>query len=215
MEVEDKHLNYLPVDISDVNLDKFCLNSQPYVVICVGFTSKVREFLPNYVNQVVQYVKRKGYRIVFLGKKETSTGSGHVIRGIFKNEIDYTAGLDLLDQTSLAEAQKIMSEAKCVIGTDSGLIHLAATSDVPIVCSFTTVKPMHREPYRNDIRGFNFHSVEPPESLGCRGCQSNMQFTHKHDFTTCYYVENKEDTEIQCVKQVTPIMYINKLEGIL
>ena len=221
-EVEDKHLNYLPVRTDDIDISKFNL-PEKYIILTTGFTAPVREFLPEYINEVVDYTKKKDYEVVFLGKKESPNGAGHVIKGNFKTEINYSAGIDLIDKTTLPEAQKIMSQSKCVVGLDNGLLHLAATSEVPIVFSFTSVKPEHRLPYRHDTRGWNCYSVVPPESLACRFCQSNWQFTYyndtpkkkQHDFKRCYYVERKEDFEIRCIKMLTPMLYINELEKIL
>lgn len=213
-EVDNEYLNYLPVKTDDVDISKFSL-PEKYVCMTTGFTAPVREFLPHYVNQVNDYIIQRGYTPVFLGNEKTSNGAGHVINGVFRNEIDFTKGINLINKTSLIEAQKIMSNSKCVIGLDNGLCHLAATSEIPIVIGYTTVKPKHRMPYRHNELGWNVFPVLPPESIGCRFCQSNMQFTYHHDFKSCFYVQNKEDKEIQCIKQLTPMLYINELEKIL
>lgn len=159
-----------------------------------------------------------------MGNEKTTNGAGHVIIGNFKPEINYSAGINLINKTNLLEAHKIISCSKTLIGVDNGLTHLAQTiPGFPVVIGFTSVKPMHRMGYRDGVLGKDVYSVVPPESLICRFCQSNMQFTYfisenprkQHDFKYCYYKERNEDTQIQCVNQLKPELYIKELEKIL
>lgn len=214
VEVPIEEMNYLSVNTEDVEINQFQL-PEKYVVIATGFTSEVREFLPKYVNEVARYVVSRGYTPVFLGKKESFTGYKYTIKGTFKEEIDFSLGLNLVDKTTLVECQKIIANSKCIVGLDCGLIHLAATSEVPIIVSYTTVKPEHRLPYRHGELGWNCYAIQPPESLGCRGCQSNWSFGYETNFTKCHYVEKKIDTKIQCIEQITSNMYIKELEKVL
>ena len=207
--------NYLTLNSKNISLNKFNLPDK-YVVITTGFTSEVREFEPKTTNEVVQYVKSKGYDIVFLGSTKADIGAyGKSIIGNFNTEIDYTQGLNLVNHTSLLEAAKIIEGAKTIVGVDNGLLHLAATTDIPIVGGFTTLKPEHRMPYRHDELGWNFYPVVPPESLACRFCQSNWDFVYEISFTKCYYKEKAMDTEIKCVKSLTSDLFIAQLEKIL
>lgn len=205
---DKKHLNYLQLDLSKVDVSRFYIPENS-VVITTGFTAEVREFLPEHVNQIAEYVISKGYVPVFLGKKATNTGNRHVIKGNFNNEINFSLGKDLIDQTSLLECVKICGNAKAVVGLDNGILHLAGCTNVPIVGGYTTVNPNHRMPYRNGIMGWEYYPVVPPESLKCRFCQSNWQFTNNHDFTKCLYEDYK------CLKELSAGLYIEQLEKIL
>ena len=203
------YYNYLRPNLKPTDITKFNL-PEKYVVMTTGFTSAVREFLPKHINEITQHIISKGYSVVFLGKKATPTGyEEHVIIGEFKEDIDYSIGLDLIDQTDLFEAAKIMSNAAAVVGLDNGLLHLAATTDVPIVGGFTTVNPNHRLPYRKGIMGLYFYPVVPDESLKCRFCQSNWLFTYDQDFKECRY------EDLKCVKTLKSNKYIEQLEIIL
>lgn len=200
--------NYLELDTSDQDLSKFNL-PRDYVVITTGFTAPVREFLPEYINEISDYIVKKGYIPVYLGKKETPNGAGHIIKGEFREEINFSNGVNLIDQTSLLESREIIKHAKVIIGLDNGLLHIAGTCDVPIVGGFTSVNPIHRMPYRSGQMGKDFYPVVPNEDLACRFCQSNFQFTYNFKFTHCYYNDYK------CLKMLSPDLYINQLEKIL
>lgn len=213
-DVEVEHKNYLKIRLNNVSINKFNLPKK-YVVVTTGFTAVVREWLANIVNEVTKYIKDKNYKIVFLGKTETSNGNDYTIKGEFKEEIDFSIGMNLIDKTTLVESAKIIQNSVGIVGLDNGLLHLAGCTDIPIVGAYTTVEPKYRLPYRHDQLGWNCYPITPPQSLACRFCQSNMTFAFNHDFRTCFYKERKEDTEIQCVKQITANSYIKELEKIL
>lgn len=214
--VEVEHKNYCRLRLNRIDVEDFAL-PEKYIIITTGFTADVREMLPEVVNKLSDYVISKGYTPVYLGSKKAIVGRPEVpnIEGVFKSEIDYSKGLDLIDKTSLLEAGKIISNAKCLIGMDNGLMHLAGCTDIPIVGGFTTVEPKFRMPYRHDELGWNFYPVVPDVSLKCRFCQSNWEFVYDHDFRSCWYKEQKLDTEIKCVKMLTAEKYIVELEKIL
>lgn len=204
---DDKHdYNYLQPDLTKVDINGFNL-PENYVVITTGYTSSVREFKPEYINSISQYVLSKGYTPVFLGKTITKTGLDHEIKGEFSNDIDLSLGLNLIDKTNLFEAARIC-ENRIVIGLDNGLLHLAATSAKTwIIGGFTTVKPEHRMPYRGGVKGRLFTAVVPPETLKCRFCQSNWTFSYTTDFTKCHYEDNK------CCEELTAEHYIRALKS--
>lgn len=204
-----KYRNYLKLNTNPISIKKFNLPKK-YVVMTTGFTAPIREFLPNYINEVNNFIISKGYDIVFLGQKQTNTGlDNDQIIGNFKKEIDFSKGLNLIDKTNLLEAGKILSNAKTVVGLDCGLGHLAATTDIPIIQSYTSVDPIHRMPYRNNELGWNFYSIVPTDDQPEKFFQSRWDFCFDHDFRISYY--NNDDL----IKSVTPEFYIEQLEKIL
>ncbi len=211
--LKPKEKNYLSIN-THTDLTKYNL-PEKYVVITIAHTTEVREFLPEKINAIVQYVKSKGYTSVFLGKETSDCGTGHVIKGNVNERTNLNEGINLLEKTSLLEAYEIMKYAKVVVGLDNGLLHLAAMSDVFIVSGFTSVEPFHREPFRHNVQGWGWISIVPPESLKCRGCQSKWVMNFGLDFRNCYYKETKLDLEIQCIKQLPVEKFIEALEKLL
>lgn len=208
-QVNIEHKNYCNLNVENVDISKFNLLKN-YVVITTGFTAPVREMIPETVNKITAYLQSRRVTPVFLGSRQSEIGiSNQKLVGNFKNEIDYSVGTDLIDRTSLVEAGTIISQAKALVGLDNGLCHLAGCSSVPIVVGFTTVKPEHRIPYRNNSLGWNCFSVTPSENLACRFCQSNWDFEYGHKFTECYY------RDYACTKDLTAEKYIYFLDKIL
>lgn len=215
MQPTDEQRNYCRLNLDKIDTSSFSL-PEKYAIVCTGFTAATREMLPQTINEISKHLLSKGVTPVYLGSKVAKTGDKQDnIIGNFNNEIDYSLGIDLIDKTSLVQAGKIINGSKVIVGMDCGLLHLAGCTDVPIIGGFTTVNPLLRMPVRNGILGWNYLSVVPSESLKCRFCQSNWNFIYKVDFRFCPYVTSKQDTEIQCVKNLSSTKFIEKVNSIL
>ncbi len=199
--------NYLQINPETINkVDDLPKN---YVVITTGYTAAVREFPAKTVNEISHWCKQNNLDVVWLGKKDTTTGSKYTIKGNFNSSIDYTYGLDLIDKTTLEQAAYIMSKAKAVLGVDNGLLHLAGCTDVHIIGGFTTVSPTIRIPVRNNQLDYKYTTVVPSEKLDCRFCQEKTNFIYGHDYKNCMYGDRL------CVQEMTSDKFIEALKGVL
>jgi hypothetical protein len=61
--------NYIKLNTNLISSDVL-VSAKEYAVITVGFTAKVREWLPSEINKVAQWFNLKGITPVFLGKSE-------------------------------------------------------------------------------------------------------------------------------------------------
>ncbi len=182
---------------------------KPYVVITTGVTAAVRGWPAQAINEVAQFIQGGGRDVVWLGKTSNDMGQGTRIKAKFNKEVDYEIGLDFRNRTGLLQTARILAEAVAVVGVDNGLLHLAGCSDVPIVAGFTTVDPLTRLPYRDGKLGYNCYTVAPDPELGCRYCQTRMQFVYDFDFRGCFYKDTK------CVGQMTGQKFIRELKTVL
>lgn len=169
-----------------------------YIVMSVGYTAKNREFKPYLMQAIIEWATVTERKVVVLGSSKTHAG---VIKadGILVPRDTMTmydqleqsyrdSCLDLRDKTNLTEARDIIGHADAIVGLDGGLLHLAGTTDVPIVYGFTHVRPEHRIISRHGERGYRFKAVTPRD-LGCAGCQSNWTLVFGHCFTGCAYLD--------------------------
>ena len=210
----DKHIydisqkNYLQIRPDEIDLNRFKLPKK-YVVICSAAAAKVKEMPINTFNSIVDYTLQKGYQPVFLGKRVSETGVEGLKITADPIEADYSKGIDLLDKTNLLEAAAIMSKARCVIGMDGGLIHLAGMTMAPIIAGYTFADPEHLMPIRYDFIGYNVHPIVPDENK-CRFCQTNSNFVFGIDFRDCF--KNKD---YECQKDMTAKKFIEKMDKVL
>ena len=202
-----EHKNYLQIRPDEIDVSKFNLPKN-YIVLTTGYTASVREFPAKSINEITAWAKGKGLDVVFLGQKQTKTGTSFTIKGNFSEEIDFNAGISLIDRTSLLEAAKIMAGARAVMGVDNGLLHVAGCTEVNIIGGFTTVSPQIRMPVRKNILGWCYNPVVPDSSLDCSFCQEKTNFLYGHDYKNCIYKDNL------CVTQMTSKKFIEQYESI-
>lgn len=169
-----------------------------YVVVTTGYTAPARAWLAEHINAYCKWAVQKGYMPVFLGDTNINTAPGVKVDAFFQDTIDFSVGVDLRGKTSILQATAVLEHAELVVGVDNGLLHIAATTNTPIVMGFTTLLPEHRLPVRDNIA-----TVVP--NIKCGGCQSRMHYIN-HDFRTCYY------KDYACLSEMTSDKFIQASE---
>jgi len=179
--IPEEERRYLP--LPTVEIGHFGLDPRECVFIIVTYRDETRRIPFETVLEISEYVVARGLKPVYIGREDDDPmWKDNPFRLSFDKLPD--CGVSLLNKTSMLEMASLFRDARCVVGMDSGPIHVAGTTGgkVPIVCGFTTVAPEHRIPLRE--RGL-FISVVP-ESLPCRHCQSHWMLSY-HNFGTCYF----------------------------
>ena len=191
-------LEYLPlpsIDIKNFNLpDK-------YVVFISSYRDETRAWHADFLLETAKYVKNKGYEPVFVGKTDTDIAPHLISKTSLPETLPF--GIDLRNKTDISELASIMSKASAVCGLDSGPIHLAGTTSVPIVCGYTSVAAEYRVPIRSN--GITY-SITP--NLPCISCESKWG-AHFWNFENCYL------KHIDCCKHMTADKFIEHLDKIL
>jgi ADP-heptose:LPS heptosyltransferase len=204
--MEPENWNYVRcpiIDVSEFNLP------ENFIVIPIMHTTPVREFPVRVIQDIIDFALLNSITPILVGKNEAAALNGTVLRGFTRLDIESQVAkgaISLIDKTTTIQLASIMSKAKAVIGLDNGLLHLAATTDVPIVYGLTTVDPKTRIPYRNGVYGWNTQIVTPPETLPCRYCQTKMNFVYDHDFKFCYFGHT------DCIEKMNSQNYIDALK---
>jgi glycosyl transferase family 9 (putative heptosyltransferase) len=171
--------------------------SEPYIVIPTGYTSENKAFRASVMGPIIAWALERGYRPVLAGTKKSYTGvkrEGKVIPLVISTEVDQLPNSllweckDMREKTTLLEARDLCGHAAAVVGVDGGTIHLAGTTDVPIVYALTNAHPKHRYIPRHGDMHFNIRYVGPRD-LECANCQTNWTLTY-HDFSKCAYEDN-------------------------
>lgn len=138
-----------------------------------------------YWEHVVRHFTSKGFKIVNVGR-----GGDH-------KSSPMAGVVNLIDKLSIPQVREIIKRAKVFVGVDSGILHVAQTTNTPIVGIFTVANPDYRI-----TRLENFFSMVPKSS--CRFCLHE----EKPPVT---FVGCKIGT-MQCIKEITPIDVISCIE---
>lgn len=196
---EDK-LKYISLEKVDVS--HFGIDFSKAVIIMTTYRDKQRSILPEEIVRIAEYVASKGLIPVYAGK----TGAISIWKNnLAKTDFEYPGfGEDLMDKTTLLELATIMGQSKAVVGMDSGPIHLAFTTDVPVVCGFTTIEPDLRIPYRGLAKT---ETVTP--NIVCNFCESNWSL-NTWNFNNC----PRKMKLAECVTKMTSDKFIKALHKI-
>lgn len=198
----DKDLNYVslePVDINHFNID--FTNT---VVLVTSYRDKTRMWESSAILEIAEWLKSRGVTPVFIGKTDTEQDIRENIIPKTSLPQDVSAyGVDLRNKTTIPELASIFRQTKAVCGLDSGPIHLAGTTNVPIICGYTSVSPEHRIPIRKEGKTY---PVTP--DIECIGCESRWR-SNFWNYENCYYGDAK------CCQQMTSDKFINILSTII
>lgn len=186
---------------------------EPYVVFPVGATSDNKLFRASVMTPILQWVLERGYRPVLVGSRESRTNAqtadGKLEKLVIRDQADLIPQSllfecrDLRDKTTLLELRSVCGFARAVVGVDGGTLHVAGTTDVPIVYASGTTLPKHRYIARHGDHTYKIRYVGPRD-LECAGCQSNWTMT-QFDFRFCAYGDNL------CMEKLHPEDFINGL----
>jgi hypothetical protein len=190
----DKNLKY--IELPEVDVSKFGVDFSNAAVFITTYRDITRAWKGDEIKKVAEYVRDCGLTPVFIGK----TGNFSIWKTLAVSDFEYPGfGVDLRNQTTLTELATIMKKSKVVFGLDSGPLHLAFTTDTPVIAGFTNVDPALRIPPRN--AGCQTVVVQP--SLDCRFCQSNTNLDF-WNFTKCPKKQEIPD----CTLQMTGNIFI-------
>lgn len=193
--LDDEYKVYPKIPLGHVDITKYNLPKK-YACIIATTAHKVRVIPHDEMEKIVQYLLSIGVTPVYLGKREREVAVTQL--GTSYGDTFISEGIDLVDKTSILEAAKVMSEAVCVVGPDTGLMHLAACTNVPVICGYTIINPKVM-----DVK--NHIAVVPDENV-CRFCQSET-YIHNNDYNKCYI------GTIECVKDLKAEKFIKEIKN--
>jgi ADP-heptose:LPS heptosyltransferase len=131
---------------------KFEIPEKKYVVIHPVSTWKSRTWDASNWMKLTKELNDMGYYVVSIGKDSSETGFFNVEKPVFNFEIEY--GMNLMNKTSISDCWHIINNAHCFVTMDSGLLHLAGTTDTHIVMLGSSIQPFFRIPYRNGSQSY-------------------------------------------------------------
>lgn len=198
--LSDDQLKYVP--LPEVDISRYNVDFSKSVVLIVTYRDKQRTILNSELTKISEYIYSKGLIPVYVGR----TGAISIWKtNLAKSDFQYPGyGVDLRNDTSFLELASIMSKSKAVIGMDGGPIHLAFTTNTPVICGFTTISPELRIPYRGISKT---ESVIP--SIWCNFCESNWSL-NSWNFNQC---PRKMETA-ECVSKMTSTKFIAAMNKI-
>lgn len=156
---DEMECTYAPIEPLNIDLP------DNYVVIHPVTTWAVRTWDAKKWMLLTKQLNDTGIAVVSIGKDSSETGFFNVDKPCFNFEI--TTGLNLMNKTSISQCWHIINRAMCFVTMDSGLLHLAGTTDTPIIHLGSSIKPEFRIPYRNGNQDYKYKYVRGGCGLEC------------------------------------------------
>ena len=138
---------------------------QKYVLIHPVQNWNSRTWSFNNWKLLTKLLNEKGISVISVGKDASELGGSNVDKPVFDFEIEN--GLNLVNKTSLDETWYLIENSICFVTMDSGLLHLAGTTDAEIIQLGSSINPEFRSPYRNGSQVYKYHYVRGGCGLNC------------------------------------------------
>jgi heptosyltransferase-2 len=160
------------------------LLDKPVVVFCPGAEyGPAKRWPATYFAEVAQRLQRQGYAVWLIGSAKDKEVSDKII------SLGNPQCLNLCGKTDLTDAIALLSCAQMVISNDSGLMHLAAALDRPMLALFGSSSPLFTPPLSSHAKILYLH-------LECSPC-------FKRECPLGHF---------NCMRQLTPAMIWEKLQ---
>jgi ADP-heptose:LPS heptosyltransferase len=143
------------------------INNLPekYVLIHPVQTWPNRTWSKEFWMELTEKLNNLNISVVSIGEDGVELGSHFVEKPIFDFEI--RLGLNLMKKTTLDQVHYLIENSLCFVTMDSGLLHLAGTTDANILMLGSAVKPEFRIPYRNGSQDYKIHYIKGDCGIEC------------------------------------------------
>lgn len=136
---------YLTINHESLNLNlknlSLVIKDNPLLILCPGAAfGPAKRWPSDYFAEIVNAKKAEGWQVFLLGA-QSDKAIGDNIQKLTGN-----ASINLIGKTSLLQALNLLAMASLVISNDSGLMHLAAALDRPLIALYGSSSPEFTPP---------------------------------------------------------------------
>jgi ADP-heptose:LPS heptosyltransferase len=126
--------------------------------------------------ELVNEINKINIPIVLIGKDAVEHGNYKIQKPVY--DIDVKNGLNLINKINIHQTWHILNKSSMVITMDSGILHLAGTTDTHIIQLGSSIDPRLRSPYRKGYQNYKYSYI-----LGdCKlFCASDMKYCIKYN----------------------------------
>jgi len=127
---------------------------------------------------LINLINDKNIPVILIGKNGYESGFYNIDKPTKK--LNFKIGLDLTNKLDISQCWHVINKADCFITMDSGLLHIAGTTDVNIIQLGSSINYKLRAPYRNNSQDYKYNYIGGSCDLFCA---SNIKYGVK-EWTT-------------------------------
>jgi len=147
-----------------------------YIVIHPSKTWPSRTWEKERWQELVYKLNSINIPVVSIGKNSSESGTYHIQKPVY--ELDIKIGLNLVNKINLHQTWHVLNKSSMIITMDSGVLHLAGTTDSYIIQLGSSINPYLRAPYRNGNQIYKYSYVLGECNIFC---SSDMKYNIKHN----------------------------------
>lgn len=138
---------------------------EKYVVIHPTKTWPSRTWEKQRWQDLIDRLNDKGISVVAVGKDASETGFYQIGKPVF--DIKIKNGLNLINKIDIHQTWHVLNKSHITIAMDSGILHLAGTTDTHIIHLGSSINPKLRAPYRNGSQNYKYSYILGQCKLFC------------------------------------------------
>jgi len=142
-----------------------------YVCLHVCATWPSRTYALDNWQKIIDDLNNNGISVVLVGKDSSEQGFYNINKQVQKLRV--AKGIDLTNKLSLSQAWHVINKSSYFITMDSGLLHLAGTTDAFIIQLGSSINNKLRAPFRYNSQDYKYKYVSGPCDIFCA---SNMKY---------------------------------------
>lgn len=120
---------------------------QPVLALCPGAEfGEAKRWPPQYYAQVAMKKLEEGYAVWLFGSPKEQADAAQIMALTDQRCVDLTG------KTQLTQAIDLLSLASCVVSNDSGLMHIAAALNKPLVAIYGSSSPAFTPPLGTEVQ---------------------------------------------------------------
>ncbi len=147
-----------------------------YIVIHPSKTWPSRTWEKERWQDLIDRLNIIGIPVVAIGKDSSEFGTYHIKKPVY--DLNIKNGLNLINKINIHQTWHILNKANVVLTMDSGILHLAGTTDTHIIQLGSSIDPRLRSPYRNGTQNYKYSYILGECSLFC---SSSMQYNIRYN----------------------------------
>jgi autotransporter strand-loop-strand O-heptosyltransferase len=136
-----------------------------YVCLHVANTWPSRTYSDENWQILINKLNNKNIPVVLIGKNGNETGFFNVDKPTKK--LNFKKGLDLTNKLSISQCWHVINKSKYFVTMDSGLLHLAGTTDTEILQLGSSINNKLRAPYRNNSQSYKYKYISGSCDIFC------------------------------------------------
>lgn len=160
--LSDKEMEYDYVPNDFITIENL---PNDYICLHVANTWPSRTYSDKNWQRLIDLLNLRNIPVVLIGKNSHETGFYNVDKPT-KN-LNFTIGIDLTNKLDISQCWHVINKAKYFITMDSGLLHLAGTTDTHIIQLGSSINNKLRAPFRKNSQEYKYTYISGPCDIFC------------------------------------------------